>query len=47
LTEEEIKEYELGYDENNDYKDWGWKPPFFFGRDGIDVLEPEPKKKQN
>jgi hypothetical protein len=23
LTEEEIKEYMLGYDENNDFKDWG------------------------
>ena len=23
LTEEEIREYELGYDENNDFKDWG------------------------
>lgn len=23
LTEEEIKEYNLGYDENTDFKDWG------------------------
>ena len=23
LTEEEVKEYMLGYDENNDFKDWG------------------------
>ena len=23
LTEEEIKEYMSGYDENNDFKDWG------------------------
>ena len=23
LTESEIKEYNLGYDENNDFKDWG------------------------
>jgi hypothetical protein len=23
LTEEELKEYNLGYDENTDFKDWG------------------------
>jgi hypothetical protein len=23
LTEEEVKEYELGYDENTEFKDWG------------------------
>lgn len=23
LTEEEIKEYNLGYEENTDFKDWG------------------------